>query len=112
MKLEKIRPTVSSFNTMPPKSRKKIPWLVLPDEIVRILESDVFERRASTGSEPFFLLICLEATKFVLLIVLTLKETICPRICRHSRPKSAKSPLPVNVRRLKKALLKLSTRDL
>ena len=66
---------------------------MLPDEIVRILESDAFERRASTGSEPFFLLICPDATKFVLLIVLSLKETICPRICRHSRPKSAKSPL-------------------
>ena len=54
-----------------------------------------------TGSEPFSLLICLDATKFVLLSVFILKETICPRICSKSRPKSAKNPLAVDVRRLK-----------
>ena len=30
--------------------------------------------------------VCLDTTKFVLLRVFTLKETICPRICRNSRP--------------------------
>ena len=33
------------------------------------LISDVSERHTSTGSEPFSLLICLDATKFVLLSV-------------------------------------------
>ena len=44
------------------------------------LISDVSERHTSTGSEPFSLLICLDATKFVLLSVFTLIETICLRI--------------------------------
>ena len=35
--------------------------------IVGSLSSDDFERRTSTGSEPFSLLICLDATKFILL---------------------------------------------
>ena len=61
----------------------------------------VFERRTSTGSEPFSLLICLDATIFVLLSVLTLIETICPKICSKSGFKSAKSPLPVDVASLK-----------
>ena len=70
--------------------------------------SDVFKRRTSTGSEPFSLLICHDATKFVLLSVFTLKETIFPRRCSKSRPKSAtKTPLPVDVRRSKTSLLKL-----
>ena len=71
----------------------------------------------STGSEPFSLLICLDATKFVLLSVFTLIETICPRNCSKSRLRSAKSPLPVDVRRSTTSLLKLpaimrSTNDL
>ena len=45
----------------------------------------------------------------------TLKETIFPRICSKSRLKSAKSPLPVNVRRsetsLVKVLLKIMTEN-
>ena len=44
------------------------------------LISDVSERHTSTGSEPFSLLIYLDATKFVLLSVFTLKQTICLRI--------------------------------
>ena len=52
--------------------------------------SDVFERRMSTGSERFSLLICLDTTKFVLLGVFTLIETICPKICSRSRLKGAK----------------------
>ena len=61
----------------------------------------------STGSEPFSLLISLDATVFVLLSVLILIETICPKMCSKSRLKSAKSPLPVDVRRSRTSLLKL-----
>ena len=50
---------------------------------------------------------CLDATKFVLLRVFTLIETIFPKICLKSRLKSAKSLLPVDVRRSKTSLLKL-----
>ena len=71
------------------------------------LSSDVFERRTSTGSEPFSLLISLDATVFVLPSVLILIETICPKICSKSRLKSAKSQFPVDVRRSKTSLLKL-----
>ena len=58
-------------------------------------------------------MIHLDATKFVLLSVFTLIETICPKICSNLRPKNAKSPLPVDVRRSKTSLLKLpiSTAD-
>ena len=57
------------------------------------LSSTFFERRTSTGSEPFSLLICLDATKFVLLTVFTLVEMICPNFCSKSQLKCAKSPL-------------------
>ena len=73
--------------------------------------SDVFERRMSTGSGRFSLLICLDVTKFVLLSVFTLIETICPKICSKSRLKGAKKQLPVDVRRSKKLLLKLPIKD-
>ena len=69
--------------------------------------SNVFERGTSTGSERFSLLIYRDATEFVLISVFTLKETFCPRICSKSRLNSAKSPLPVDVRRSKTSLLKL-----
>ena len=65
----------------------------IPEERIGNLSSDVFERRTSTGSELFSLLICHDATKFVWLSVFTLIETICPRICSISRSKSTKSPL-------------------
>ena len=76
-------------------------------ETIGSLSSDVFERRTSTGSEPFPLSISLDATIFVLPSVLILIETICPKICLKSRLKSAKRPLPVDVRRSKTSLLKL-----
>ena len=60
-----------------------------PRKLIRSLSSDVFERRTSTGSGHFSLLICLDATTFVLLSVFTLKETICPK----SRLNSAESLL-------------------
>ena len=71
------------------------------------LSSDVFERRTSTGSEPFSLVISLYATVFVLPSVLILKGTICPKICSKARLKCAKSLFPVDVRRSKTSLLKL-----
>ena len=71
------------------------------------LSSDVFERRTSTGSDPFSLLISLDATIFVLPRVLILIETICSKICSKSRLKNPESPLSVNVRRSKASLLKL-----
>ena len=70
------------------------PFTVLTSGVLS-LSGDVFERRTSTGSEPFSLLICLGANKFVLLSVFTLKETICPNICSKSRLKSAKGSLSV-----------------
>ena len=76
--------------------------------------SEVFVRSSLTGGEPFSVLICLDATKFVLPIVFTLKEAICPNICLKTRLKRAKIPLPVDVRAqnvaavLKDALFSLS----
>ena len=66
----------------------------------------VIGRHTSTGRERFSLLIYLDATKFVLLSVLTLQETLCRRICSKPRLKSAKGSLPVDVRGLKTWLLK------
>ena len=71
------------------------------------LSKDVFERRTSTGSEAFFLLICLDANKFVLLSFFPLIKTIYPRVSTEPLPSDAKSPLPVDVRRSKTLLLKL-----
>ena len=71
------------------------------------LRSDVFQRRTSTGSEPFSILNCLDASKFVLLRVFTLVELICSKSCLNSRLKSAKSPLLVDVHSSKTSLLKL-----
>ena len=65
------------------------------------LSSDVFERRTSTGSERFSLLVCIDATKFLLLSVFTLIESICPNICSKSRLKGTKKQLPVDFRRSK-----------
>ena len=59
-------------------------------DIIRSLSSDVFEPRTSTGSEPFSILNCLDATKFVLLRVFTLIETICAKNCIKSRLVNAK----------------------
>ena len=75
--------------------------------LIGSLSSDVFERRTSSGREPFPLLISLDATVFILPSVLILTETICPKICSKSRLKSAKLPFPVDVRRSKTSLLKL-----
>ena len=63
------------------------------------LSKDVFERRTSTGSEDFSLLICLDDIKFVLLSFFTLIETIWLKIWAKPSSKEEKGPLPVDVRR-------------
>ena len=50
-------------------------------------------------------LICLVASKFVLLRVFSLIETICPKICLKSSLKSTKSPLSVDAHPSKWSLL-------
>ena len=62
------------------------------------LSSDVFERRTSTGSEPFSLFKGLDDTKSVLLSDSTLTERICSKICSKSWLEIAKSPLPFDLR--------------
>ena len=71
------------------------------------LSKDIFERRTSTGSQPFSLFICLDANKLVLLSFFSLLKTIYPRVSTKPLPNDAKSSLPVDVRRSKTLLLKL-----
>ena len=78
-------------------------------KLVESVSIDVLGRRKSTGSVPFFILVCLDATKFLLLNVFTRIQTICLKIWASLLPKSAKHPLPVDVRRSKTSLLKSST---
>ena len=70
-----------------------------------------FDQRTSTRSCAFSLLIFLDFTTFLLLSVVTLKDTICPKILAKPLPKNAKSPLPVDVRRLKTSLPQLPKFD-
>ena len=70
------------------------------------LSKGVFERRTSKGSEAFSPIVCLDGTKFVLLSVFTLIETIWPKMWAKPLSKNAKSPLPVDVCHLKTSLLK------
>lgn len=67
----------------------------------------------SNGSEAFSLLICLDATKFVLLpvSVFTVIATTCPKIWTKPLPMNAKSSLPVDERRSQMSLLKLHIVD-
>ena len=76
-------------------------------EKVGSLRKDVFEWRTLTGSEAFSLFICLDANKFVLLSFFSLIKTIYPRVSTKPLPCDGKSPLPVDVRRSKKLLIKL-----
>ena len=77
---------------------------LLQDRIIGNLSKDVFERRTSTGSEAFSLLICLDANKFVLLSFFSLIKTIYPRVSTDPLPNDTKSPFPVDVRRSKTLL--------
>ena len=78
-------------------------------DIIGSSSSDVSERRTSTGSAPFSIFNCLDATKFVLLRVFTLIETICAKKCLKSRLKAqeCKSLSPVDVRHSKTSQPKL-----
>ena len=71
------------------------------------LSKDVFEQRTSTGSEAFFLFICLDAIKFSLLTFFSLLKTIYPRVLTKPLPNDSKRSLPVDVHRSKMLLLKL-----
>ena len=79
--------------------------------IIGSLSRDVFERRTSTGSELFSLLVCLDANKFVLLSFFSPLKTIYSRVSTKPLPNDAKSSLPVDVRRSKTLLLKLLTNE-
>ena len=52
---------------------------------------DVFERRMSTGSELFSLLICLDATKFVLLSIFTLRDDLSKNLFKITAEESKTS---------------------
>ena len=78
-----------------------VPFTVLTFEVNREFKQWRFWATLVNQKLAFFFLICLGTTKFVLLSVFTLKETICLKICSKSRLKSAQSPLSVDVRRSK-----------
>ena len=59
------------------------------------LSSGIFERQTATGSKTSFLFICLDATTFVLISVITLIEMICLKICPRT---TAQEPLPKNAK--------------
>ena len=80
-------------------------WIRSFVEVLGSLSKDVFERRTSTGSEAFFLFICLDANNFVLLTFFSLTKTSYPRVSTKPLPNDAKSPFPVDVRRSKTLLL-------
>ena len=81
--------------------------LMKRETILGSLSKDVFERRTSTGSDLFSLLVCLDANKFVLLSFFSPLKTIYSRVSTKPLPNDAKSSLPVDVRRSKTLLLKL-----
>lgn len=82
---------------LPQKSKATItyhPWACL-------LSSAKKKWRTSTGSEAFSLLVCLEASKFVLLCLYAYAfrdDSPPPRTCAKPLPKNAKSALPVDLR--------------
>ena len=56
------------------------------DGLIGSLTSDVFRATSCQPEEGFVsFVICLDASKFVLLCVFTLIETICPKICYKSQ---------------------------
>ena len=58
--------------------------------LLRSLSKGVFERRTSTGSKAFFLLICLDDINFVLLSFFTPIETIWLKIWANAPSKNEK----------------------
>ena len=71
------------------------------------LSIDVFWETFFNQKLAFCFLIFLSTTKFVLLSVFILKDTIYPKICSKSRLRCVKSALPVHVNRSKTKLLKI-----
>ena len=69
------------------------------DKTIGSLTKGVFERHTSTGSEAFSFIMRLDATKYVLLSVFTLTETIWQNIGSIPLPMNEKGSLPVEVRR-------------
>ena len=69
------------------------------DKTIGSLSKGVFERHTSTGSEAFSFIMRLDATKYVLLSVFTLTETIWQNIGAIPLPMNEKGSLPVDVRR-------------
>ena len=63
---------------------------------------------SSTGSKALSLLICYDASKFVLVSVYSLIKTIWPKLWAKSLPKNENSPLPFDERRSKTSLFKFS----
>ena len=57
-----------------------------------LLSKGVFERRTFKGSESFSLIVCLDDAKFVLFSVVSLIETIWPKMWAKPLPKNAKRP--------------------
>ena len=55
--------------------------------ILGSLSKGVFERRTSTGSEIFFILKHLDATRFAFLSVFTIIEMICPKFGQNCHQK-------------------------
>ena len=62
------------------------------DCLKKLLSRDVFKQRTLTGRDVFALLLCLDATKFQLLIyiVFSRMQTICQNIWAKPLPKKAK----------------------
>ena len=69
------------------------------DKTIGSLSKGVFERHTSTGREAFSFIMRLDATKYVLLSVFTLTETIWQNIGAIPLPMNEKGSLPVEVRR-------------
>ena len=64
-------------------------------EILESLREDVLGRRLSNGNQAFFRLICIDATKYVLLSFSTLLEPICPKNWAKTCKKSTSGWLAV-----------------
>ena len=79
--------TVTIHDGIEPKTR----------EIALINHWKIKKACLSTGSQAFSLLMCLDATKYVLLRVATLIETICAKIWAKPLPSNAKGLLQVDV---------------
>ena len=75
--------------------------------IIGNLSKDVFERRTSTGSEAFFLFICLDAIKICIANFLFSFNDDLPESFNQTTAQWCKSPLPVDVRRSETLLLKV-----